>query len=108
MKVTPATGQSGSTQITVSVSDGLNTTSDSFTLAVQALVNNPPSISTIGNQVANENQTTAAISFTSLGTPEASHSASSLTGGPGDFVQYGPRVPNANIALGGSGTRIAR
>ena len=99
MKITPAANQTGSAQITVSVSDGVNTTSTSFNLTVQAVVNNPPTISNIGNQVATENQATTAIPFT-IGDAETSPSSLTLSGRISSNTGL---VPNANIVFGGSG-----
>ena len=98
VKITPAANQTGSAQITVSVSDGVNTTTTSFTLTVQAPVNTPPTISTIANQTGNENQATAAIPFT-IG--DAETSAASLTVSATSLNTT--LVPNANFVFGGSG-----
>ena len=47
--VTPAANQTGSATITITVSDGTNSASDSFVLTV----NTPPTISDIPNQTIN-------------------------------------------------------
>src|SRR5882724_7850964 len=98
VKITPAANQTGSSQITISVSDGVNTTSTSFTLTVQAPVNTPPTISAIANQAVNENQATAAIAFT-IGDAETSAANLTLSGTSLNTAL----VPNAGIAFAGSG-----
>ncbi len=57
--VTPATGQQGSTTITLAVSDGVNSTPGTFVLTVGA-----PSIAAIPNQITTINTATPAIPFT--------------------------------------------
>ena len=61
--VTPALDKSGSSTITVTVSDGDLTDSDSFVLTVSA-VNDPPTISHVDDQTVNEDEATAPIPFT--------------------------------------------
>lgn len=61
--VTPALNQTGFTDITVTVSDGSASSSDTFRLTVSP-VNDPPTIShTISNQAINEDGSTAALPF---------------------------------------------
>jgi hypothetical protein len=99
VKVTPAANQTGSAQVNVSVSDGVNTTTTSFTLTVQpGASNSPPTISTIANQSVNVNLATAAIPFT-IG--DAQTAAASLTVSGSSLNTT--LVPNANIVFGGSG-----
>jgi len=98
VKVTPATGKTGSAQVTLSVSDGTNSTSMSFTLTVQAPVNTAPTISAIADQVINENQATAVISFT-VGDAETSAASLTVSAASSDTSL----VPNGSIVLGGSG-----
>lgn len=90
--LTPAPGQQGSTTITVSVSDGVNSSSAQFILSVGA-----PTISTIGNQAVAVNQATGPISFT-IGDAET----------PGALTLSGSStntslLPDENIVFGGSG-----
>lgn len=62
--LTPALNQSGTTTITVTVTDGGNLTdSDSFVLTVNA-VNDPPVISPIANQITASGVATTALPFT--------------------------------------------
>lgn len=96
--VSPATGQTGTTTITVRVSDGVNVTSTSFTLTVQALVNTVPTISSIPNQTSEQDKATAPIPFV-IGDAETAAANLNLAGGSSNPTL----VPNANIAFGGSG-----
>jgi len=96
----PATGQSGSAQITVSVSDGTAITSTSFQVTVVSLrppPNNPPTISAITNQYTPLNTATAPIPFTIA---DAETAASSLT--VSGISSNQKLVPDANIVFGGS------
>ena len=95
--VTPAADQSGTTTITITVSDGTATASTSFELTVTA-VNDSPVISAIANQTTDESTPTPPIAFTvsDVDTPAASLV---VTGTSSNETL----VPNANIALGGSG-----
>jgi len=98
--VTPAAGRNGAALITVSVSDGTNTTSSAFTLTVQASVptNTAPTISSIGAQTVTSGQATAAIPFT-IGDAQTSAANLTLTKTSSSTTL----VPTANIVLGGSG-----
>jgi hypothetical protein len=97
--VTPATGKTGSTQITISVSDGTNSANTSFSFTVQATATNtPPTISAISTQTSTVNQSIAAIPFT-IG--DAQTAASSL--GLSAVSSVTSLIPNANIVFGGSG-----
>ena len=95
--VTPASNQSGSATITLTVSDGAASTTDTFVLTVDA-VNDAPTISDVSNVSTNEDTATSALAVT-LGDAETAVadltlSASSSTQG---------LVADANIVLGGSG-----
>ncbi len=96
--ITPATNQFGSTTITLTVSDGTNSASDTFVLSVTSQ-NDLPVISDIVNQTINEDTASSAIAFT-IGDVETA--AASLTLSRGSTNQA--LVPDANIALGGSGS----
>ena len=89
--ITPATGQQGSSIITIFVSDGVNITPTSFRLTVGA-----PTISAIPNQITYSNMSAGPISFT-VGDPEGDTltltKASSNTG----------LIPAANVATSGTG-----
>jgi hypothetical protein len=99
MTVTPATGLTGSAQITVTVSDGSLTAQSSFTLNVLPVgVNRPPTISGIADQDAYVGQSTSAISFT-INDPDSGPNGLILSAVSSDTTI----VPNANIVFGGSG-----
>ena len=95
--LTPTTGQTGTATITVSVSDGTNSASDTFVLTVNA-VNTPPTISGIADQTLNEDTSTAALGFT---VGDAETAAGSLT--LGKSSSNPSLVPTNSIVLGGSG-----
>jgi hypothetical protein len=99
VKVTPAANQTGSAQITVSVSDGTNSASSIFTVTVLAPApNTPPTISTIAAQTVAENTATAAIPFT-IGDAETAAASLTLSASSSSTAL----VPNGNIVFGGSG-----
>lgn len=87
--ITPAAGQQGSSLITVYASDGVNTSSSSFTLYVGA-----PAISAIANQISVTNVPIAAVPFT-------------LIDAEGDTITFTTNVSNpsliASVTFGGSG-----
>jgi hypothetical protein len=93
--VTPASNQNGSTTITLTVSDGTASSTDTFVLTVNA-VNDAPTISDVANQVTNEDTATSALAVTleDVDANDLTLSASSSAQG---------LVPDANIVLGGSG-----
>ncbi len=95
--VTPAADQNGSATITVSVSDGSTSGTDTFLLTV-AGVNDAPTISDVPNQSINENTSTAALGFT-IGDLETVPALLVVTGSSSNPAL----VPNANIVFGGSG-----
>jgi hypothetical protein len=97
LTVTPAPNQSGTATLTVTVSDGLLTSSDSFVLTVTA-VNDPPTISNVADQTLNQDTGTGPLAFTvgDLETAAASLTVSGTSSNP-------TLVPNANIVFGGSG-----
>ncbi len=96
--VTPAANQSGTATITVTVSDGAMTASDTFVVTVNP-VNDPPAITDIASQSILQNSSTPALGFTlaDLETPAASLT---LTGASSNQTL----VPDANIVFGGSGS----
>jgi len=89
--VTPVAGQQGATTITLTVSDGVNSSFTTFQVIVGA-----PTVSSIENQITAVNTATPAIPFT-VGDPE------------GDTLTFSKSSSNTNlittnnIALGGSG-----
>ena len=96
--VTPALNQTGTATITVTVSDGSLTASDSFVLTVSATSNTAPTISNIANQTTAQNTATAAIPFT-IGDGQTSAGSLNVTGASSNPTL----VPAANIVFGGSG-----
>ena len=95
--VTPAANQSGTATITVTVSDGALTASDTFVLTVNA-VNDAPTISDIANQTVNEDNATGVLAFI-VGDLETAAGSLAVTGSSANTTL----VPNANIVFGGSG-----
>nr|MBP7142656.1 tandem-95 repeat protein [Opitutaceae bacterium] len=94
----PSAGQSGVATITVRVSDGSLSVSDSFVLTVRA-PNTSPTISDIPNQVVAAGSSTNAIRFT---VGDAQTSASLLTV---SAASTNPTlVPSSSLALSGSGS----
>jgi len=95
--VTPAANRSGSATITLAVSDGTATRSDTFTLTVTA-VNDVPTISDVADRATNEDTTTAAIPFV-IGDVETSASSLTVTRASSNTTL----VPLTGVVLGGSG-----
>ncbi len=95
--VTPAANQSGTATITVTVSDGTLTASDTFLLTVTA-VNDVPTISNIVDQAILQNAATGAIGVT-VGDVETAAASLTLTGASSNPTL----VPGANVVFGGSG-----
>ncbi|MEO5914552.1 MAG: immunoglobulin domain-containing protein [Luteolibacter sp.] len=95
--VTPSANRSGSTTITLTVSDGKLTAIETFLLTVNP-VNDPPTLSAIPDQTIPANNATAALNFTlgdvDIATVFTLQKTSSNT----------TLVPHANIVFGGSGT----
>ncbi len=96
--ITPATGLTGTATITVSVRDGTNTTSDDFLLTVN-LVNTPPTITGIADQIFNEDTATGPLNFT---IDDGQTAAASLTLGKASSNSV--LVPTNSIVFGGSGS----
>jgi len=95
--ITPAAGLTGTAIITVTVSDGTLTASDTFTLTVNA-VNAPPTISDIANQIISEDGSTGPIGFTVGDAETAAGSLLVSTSSSNPAL-----IPNANVILGGGG-----
>lgn len=95
--VQPPAGLSGVATITVTVSDGQSTASDSFVLTVTA-PNTAPTISSIANATIDANTATPALAFT---VGDAQTPASNLV--VSAYSTNLALVPVANIAFGGSG-----
>ena len=98
VSITPVANQNGLTTITVTVSDGSLTATDTFVLTVNA-VNDAPTISDISDLSVNKNNSTGAISFT-VGDIDTSSLALTVSATSSNTTL----VPNNNIILGGSGT----
>jgi subtilisin-like proprotein convertase family protein len=95
--VTPAANQFGTSTITLTVSDGITTTSDSFLVTVIS-VNDLPTISTIPAQSILKNTSTPAIGFT-VGDVETAAGSLTLSAASSNPTL----VPVGNIVFGGSG-----
>ena len=98
VSITPAANQSGTTTITLTVSDGSAIASDTFVLTVNA-VNDTPTISDIASQTTNEDTTIANVAFT---VSDVETAATSLTISVSS--SNSTLVPDGNITLGGSGS----
>src|SRR5207247_1030248 len=95
--LTPAANQFGTATITLTVSDGQLSTSTSFQLTVNS-VNDAPTITGIGNQATSAGTAVGPISFT-VGDVETAAASLTVSGSSSNQTL----LPNANIALGGSG-----
>ncbi len=96
--LTPVADAYGSSQITLTVRDGTNSTSTSFLLTVNP-VNDAPSLATVDAQSIDEDGATGFLNFT-VGdgeTPAASLTLSGLSSNPA-------LVPTNQIVFGGSGS----
>jgi hypothetical protein len=98
LTVMPAANQSGTATITVSVSDGQLSASNSFVLTVNA-VNDAPTIANIADRTIDQNTATGPVGFT-IGDVETAASSLVLTGNSSNPTL----VPNQNIVFGGSGS----
>ena len=100
LSITPVAGQFGTTEITITVSDGVLTTSTTFTLTVLELApdpNTPPSISNIDDQTINQDESLTDLPFT---ISDAETLASDLIV---SAVSSQALVINTGITFGGSG-----
>lgn len=95
--ITPATGQTGTTTISLNVYDGTNTTSTTFLLTV-SVPNTAPTITSISAQSTTQNTATSAIAFT-VGDAQTAAASLAVTGGSANTTL----IPNANIIFSGSG-----
>ncbi|MBI1875987.1 MAG: tandem-95 repeat protein, partial [Acidobacteria bacterium] len=96
--VTPAANQNGSATITVTVSDGTLSASDTFTLTVNA-VNDPPTIVGPANQTTSVGVAAGPLTIT-VNDVETSAAQLTLSGTSSNTAL----VPVANLAFGGSGS----
>ena len=97
LTATPAANQSGTSTITVTVSDGVASTSATFVLTVTA-VNDAPTIAGLVDTTTTEDTATSALAFT-VGDAETAAGSLTVTATSSNTTL----VPNANLALGGSG-----
>ncbi|OAI55817.1 hypothetical protein AYO49_01070 [Verrucomicrobiaceae bacterium SCGC AG-212-N21] len=97
LNLAPVAHQSGSATITVTVSDGQLSASDTFVLTVMA-VNDAPTLSTIANQTTEANTPTGAIPFT-VGDVETAAGSLSVGGSSSNPTLVGV----GGISFGGSG-----
>ncbi|HEY1011759.1 MAG TPA: 5'-nucleotidase C-terminal domain-containing protein [Herpetosiphonaceae bacterium] len=96
--ITPAANLSGTSVITVTVSDGQGgTRADSFLLTVNP-VNDAPTISAIADQTVRENGTLAPVSFT-LADIDSPAAGLTVTASSSDVTL----IPNNRIVISGSG-----
>ena len=97
LTITPAAHQSGAAVITLTVSDGKLTDTDTFTVTVNPL-NDPPTITSIPNQTLSLGASTAAIPFV-IGDIETPAVSLTLSGASTNTTL----VPVSRISFGGSG-----
>ncbi len=97
VRIRPAANASGPVLITLSVSDGVNTTRESFVVNVRA-VNDPPTLTRIINSVVNEDTATDELQFVvgDLETPAGDLKVSASAPDTG-------LVPPGGIVFGGMG-----
>ena len=95
--VTPAASRTGTAQLMVTISDGVNTATESFTLTVTG-TNTAPTLGTLADQSILQNGTTGALALT-VGDGESTAGSLVLTGASSNPTL----VPVANIVFGGGG-----
>lgn len=97
VQVTPVANKNGSATITLTVSDGSLTATDTFVVTVNS-VNDAPTISDVGNRSINEDTSTGTINFTVSDIDTALTSLVVTRASSNETL-----VPVGNISLGGSG-----
>jgi hypothetical protein len=99
--ITPDAGEFGTTNITITVSDGTDQSSTTFTLTVNEVVpgNTAPTISNIPDQTIDQDQSTGAISFT-IDDGETSPGSLSLSASSSNTAL----IQSGDISFGGSGS----
>jgi len=97
VQVTPAAGQTGIANITLTVSDGVDIAQTTFQLTVNPLVNTPPTITSISNVTISEDTQTSNLAFT-IGDLETAPGLLTVTGSSSNATL----VPNSNFVFGGS------
>jgi gliding motility-associated-like protein len=98
VQVSPAAGQSGIATITLRVSDGDDFAETSFDVTVTPAVNNPPTITSIDDQIIDEDNSTSGLSFT-IGDVETAVGALIVARSSDNPTL----IPDANILLSGTG-----
>jgi hypothetical protein len=98
VKVQPTTNQYGSATITITVSDGVATTNDSFLVMVNP-VNDLPTINDVGNRTLLEDSTGTTIGL-AIGDVETPATALVMSGTSSNQVL----VPNGNITFSAGGS----
>ncbi|MBL9129547.1 MAG: hypothetical protein JNL97_17985, partial [Verrucomicrobiales bacterium] len=94
--VTPAANQNGVANITVTATDGFTTDTEAFSVTVRA-VNDPPTVTDIGNRTIDEDGTLGPIAFT-IGDPDVGAQLTITTSSSNTEL-----VPLSRISVGGSG-----
>ncbi len=97
--LTPVTDQSGTANISITVSDGAAQTTETFLLTVNAPTNNAPTISNISNQTIDQDTQMGPVAFT-VSDVETNAGALVVTATSNNQTL----LPNGNITIGGSGT----
>ncbi|MBI5497687.1 MAG: tandem-95 repeat protein [Deltaproteobacteria bacterium] len=95
--VTPGANRTGTSNITLTASDGLGSRATTFALAVTA-VNDRPTISAVADQSISEDATTGALPF-AVGDVETAPGTLTVTASSSNTTV----VPNGRITLGGAG-----
>lgn len=98
VNITPALNQSGTSTITLTVTDAAGATASRAFAVNVAAVNDPPTISAIAAQTINEDANTGAITV-SIADVETAAASLTLTRASSNLTL----VPLANVVLGGSG-----
>jgi hypothetical protein len=96
--VTPVGGQTGSTLVTITASDGALTASDTFSVTVTASADTAPTIAAISDQATSEDTVEGPLAVT---VGDAETAAGSLT--VSATSSNTGVVPNSGLVLGGSG-----
>src|SRR5207247_817811 len=98
LTLVPATNQSGTTTITITVADPDIASATCRDILTVNPVNDPPTMSSVANQSTNEDTPTAAIPF-SIGDVESTAGSLTVSG----YSSNQGLVPDGNIVFGGSG-----
>ena len=96
--ITPIEDEFGTATITLIVSDGTDSVSESFDITVTS-VNDEPTISAIADQETTEDTSTGSISFTVSDLETAAADLTVITSSSDTTL-----VPNENVTVGGDGT----